>query len=110
MYNESGIWAGNTDEDRRNLDPFISNVLRATAEAMGILESRNLNDFIPQVRNQTTTDQSLEFDLLESIAQTLQIADSLLGQTEEELARVAVQLAALDPLYEYSNDPLPYAL
>lgn len=95
MYNEVGIWAGNTDEDRRNLDPFISNVLRATAEAAGILESRNLNDFIPQVRHQTTTDQNsvhMEFDLLESLALTLQIADSLLGQTEEELARVAVQL------------------
>lgn len=57
MYNETGIWAGTTDEDRRNLDPEIGRVLRAQAEAEGQLESRNLNDFIPQVRHQYPTGQ-----------------------------------------------------
>lgn len=50
MYNESGLWAGTTEEDRRDLDPFIKDTLRAQAEASNRLESRNLNDFIPQQR------------------------------------------------------------
>lgn len=50
MYNESGLWAGTTEEDRRDLDPFIKDTLRAQAEAANRLESRNLNDFIPQQR------------------------------------------------------------
>lgn len=49
-YNEYGIWAGSTEEDRRNLDPFIAKMLREQAAAEGRLESRNINDFIPLVQ------------------------------------------------------------
>jgi hypothetical protein len=51
LYNEEGIWAGSTDEERRHLDPIIREYLESEAIAAKALESRNLNDFIPQVKH-----------------------------------------------------------
>lgn len=83
-YNEYGIWAGATEEDRRSLDPFIAEVLREQALAEGRLESRNINDFIPLAR------------------QVLEETDQLSQLLREE------PLEVLDHPYDYSNDPLQY--
>jgi len=85
-YSEYGIWAGNTEDDRSTLDSFIKDGLRAIAETKGILESRNINDFIP-------------------LPQVQIIVDLLLKQEpQEEL------VVALDPQFDSSNDPREYAV
>lgn len=83
-YNEYGIWAGSTEEDRRNLDPFIAEVLRDQALAEGRLESRNINDFIPLAR------------------QTIDEADLLAQLLLED------RLAAQDHPFDYSIYPQQY--
>lgn len=49
-YNEWGIWAGDTEDDRANLDPFIGITLREKARANGVLETHRVDDFIPPIR------------------------------------------------------------
>ncbi len=83
-YDEVGIWAGNTEEDRRSLDPFIKTTLRATAESKGNLESRNLNDFIQQTRN-TQAHQMLATEiqaLNDRLASSLKRQELLVAQLE----------------------------
>ncbi len=55
VHNEKGIWAGETEVDREEIDPFVKGYLKDQAKANGTLESRNLNDFIDQVRDQHKT-------------------------------------------------------
>lgn len=98
-HNETGIWAGSTDEDRNHLDPFIVEILKATMVQSGTLESRNLNDFIPQVRHQYH--QAMEES--RSMAERL---DAALAEAE----RLAAQLEALGHQFEQTIDPLGYAL
>lgn len=81
-YSEAGIWAGNTERDRDDLDSFIKDTLRMQAEAEGRLESRNTNDFIPQQRQLRSLDP--EFD-------------------EVEQGLWGARLEALDPLYSLPN-------
>lgn len=98
-YDEQGIWAGNTEDDRKCLDVFIRDTLRATAEAEGKLESRNLNDFIPQVRRQNNEAQELAARASE------RLDDALLASE-----RLAAQLEALDPLFEPTTFPQAFDL
>lgn len=101
MYNEVGIWAGSTDEDRRNLDPFVADILRAQAELRGHLESRNLNDFIPQVRHQYQTDQ-IRQEIEDARVQALAEEAALEERLEREAEREAARLVAQDLQYEVS--------
>lgn len=91
-YSEYGIWAGSTEEDRKSLDTFIKDTLRAQAEAEGKLESRNLNDFIPQQRRPVE-----DFDPLREI----ELVEQALWEA---------QLEAPDHLFEEPNDPQAFGL
>ena len=62
MYKEKGVWAGTTEEERKNLDPWIGEQLREIAKSKGMLESRNVADFLPPVTIilSLTVDQEVE--------------------------------------------------
>lgn len=47
LYNESGIWAGTTDDDRNAIRPMVHDMLQANAELMGVLETRDSRQWIP---------------------------------------------------------------
>lgn len=47
LYNEQGIWAGTTDDDRNNIRPMVVDMLQANAELMGVLETRDSRQWLP---------------------------------------------------------------
>lgn len=85
-YNEEGVWAGETEDDRRFLDNTfgVRAELKAQAASQGRLESRNLNDFLPQTRREFL-EETLDLELSAATQALL-----------EEL------LEAQDPLFEES--------
>lgn len=72
MYNERGIWAGTTDEERDSIDPWIRRTLRENAAREGTLEVREVQYF----SKQSAFDPELE-DLLRWAGQLEEVHDLL---------------------------------
>lgn len=85
IYNEVGIWAGTTDDDRSNLDKGIVQMLKENEATTVGLESRNINDFIPQQHHL----RSFDFE----------------PTAELELEPSEVQLTVLVQQFALTNDP-----
>lgn len=87
LYNEVGIWGGMTDEERVSLRPMVVDMLENQARNRGMLESRNINDFIPA--------QRVEAEVLVLVT----------GPTNQELLEQVAELTeALDLLFPYASD------
>lgn len=93
-YNEVGVWAGKTETDRRELDPFIREGLRTAANKKNQLESRNVNDFLPQAIQQSRETVQESRLLSERL-------DAALVRSEQ----LAAQLEALTHPFEQTNVP-----
>lgn len=101
-YNEQGIWAGMTEDERQSLeaDFGLRAGLKERARKAGMLESRNINDFIPQADRLNP----VETNQVPHQEDPLQAALELLFRLEES-ERAAEQLEALVHPFDAPNVP-----
>lgn len=78
-YAEEGVWAGETEDERRftNATFGVRDQLKAQAASQGRLESRNLNDFLPQTRRPLFEESEFELSLttLALLEELLEVPD-----------------------------------
>lgn len=75
MYDERGIWAGTTEEERDSMDPWIKIRLREVARQEGTLEVRRVEQVTKVLPMHSSEDSALEA-LLQEVEQ-LEVHDLL---------------------------------